>query len=674
MESKRRFVVFAGTKEGRELAEFMKQHRIAVLVCVATEYGETLLEEMEEWIEIRAGRMNQTQMEQLFQAEEPLAVVDATHPYAAEVTKNISAACAATHTEYLRLLRQESDPEDLKDCDVRSFPDAQSAADWLNEREGNILLTTGMKEFPVFAQRISDRSRLYARVLLQEEVFAQIETYGLAKKQIICMQGPFSEEMNLATLHMVGASYLVTKESGAAGGFLQKAKAAKAAGAQLVVIARPSKEEGYSPAEIQSRILEIWKQAAVESDLAVREVSLVGIGMGASDNMTLEAVKAFEEADCIIGAFRMLEALERFHKPSEKLYKSDEILSYIEQHPEYHSFAIGLSGDVGFYSGAKKLLGSIQDKWGDEEVRVRIVCGISSVVYLASRLAIPWEDMTLVSMHGREQNLISAVRQNEKVFLLASDANSIRGAAQKLADFGLGEVQMTVGVDLSYPQEKICRGTASDFLKFDQTGICAAVLMNERASREPAGFGIPDQDFVRGNVPMTKEEVRTISISKLCLTRNSVVYDVGAGTGSVAAECARLADRGRVYAIEWKEEACDLIEKNRRKFGASNLEIVSGRAPEAMTDLPVPTHAFIGGSGGCMRAILRELLRKNPDIRIVINCIALETLQEVMTAAGDLNFHISDITAVSVAKAKTVGNYHMMMGQNPIYVILISPR
>ena len=168
---------------------------------------------------------------------------------------------------------------------------------------------------------------------------------------------------------------------------------------------------------------------------------------------------------------------------------------------------------------------------------------------------------------------------------------------------------------------------------------------------------------------MTKEEVRGISLSKLQLTRNSIVYDVGAGTGSVSVEIAMQAVEGRVYAIEKKPEAVELLYKNKEKFAADNLEIVEGLAPEACVDLPVPTHAFIGGSSGNMKDILKLLLSKNPGIRVVINCIALESVGEAMNCLNVLPFEQVDIAQVQVAKGKKAGSYHLMMGQNPVYVI-----
>ncbi|MCD8333617.1 MAG: precorrin-6A reductase [Clostridiales bacterium] len=459
----RRFLLFAGTTEGRELAEFLDGRGIPALVCVATEYGEELLRQTV-GIEVRVGRMDADRMAALIRGEQPLAVIDATHPYADEATRNIRLAARENRTAYYRLLRGETKTEP-GDGTVR-FEDAASAACWLDGQQGNILLTTGIKELPVFAETIADRERLYIRTLLQEEVFEKKARYGLSGKQVICMQGPFSREMNEATIRMTGAKYLVTKESGGAGGFSEKVEAAKSCGAVCVVIRRPLQEAGYSAEEIRGIVLKIW-QAYAETESGTPEnmdiyddsqaagcssgvgkktrcVTLLGIGMGSRENMTLEAVAACEEADCIIGAARMLDALRDFHKPNAVLYRPDEIAAYIEEHPEYGKIVVAFSGDVGFYSGAKRL-----PEYLGDEIQGRLIPGISTVAYFAARLRMPWEDMVLASSHGREPDLIGMVRQNEKVFTLASDAESIRKIAGKLLSYGFDAVKMYVGGDLS---------------------------------------------------------------------------------------------------------------------------------------------------------------------------------------------------------------------------------
>ncbi len=157
-------------------------------------------------------------------------------------------------------------------------------------------------------------------------------------------------------------------------------------------------------------------------------------------------------------------------------------------------------------------------------------------------------------------------------------------------------------------------------------------------------------------------------LSKLRLTEKAVAWDVGAGTGSVCVEMALQARKGHVYAIERKDEAVPVLEENRRRFGADNLTIVPGLAPEACGDLPAPTHAFIGGSAGNMWEILALLLEKNPGIRIVATAITLESLAELSECIKRFPFAETEVISMTVAKSKKAGPYNLMTGQNPIYI------
>jgi precorrin-6Y C5,15-methyltransferase (decarboxylating) len=290
------------------------------------------------------------------------------------------------------------------------------------------------------------------------------------------------------------------------------------------------------------------------------------------------------------------------------------------------------------------------------------------MIYFCAKLETPWEDVHPVSLHGRECNLPGLLRIYGKIFAIVGTTDGIAKLCQKLQSYGMGDVRVEVGERLSYPEEKITRGYAWQLTELE-TDSLSVVLFTREGKETVVTHGIPDEAFIRGKVPMTKEEVRSISLSKLQLTRNSVIYDVGAGTGSVSVEMAMQAVEGQVYAIEKKLEAVELLYKNKEKFAADNLTIIEGLAPEACVDLPVPTHAFIGGSSGNMKEILELLLSKNPKIRVVINCIALESVGEAMNCLKELPLEQVDIAQVQVAKGKKAGSYHLMMGQNPVYVI-----
>ena len=211
-------LLFAGTIEGRMVAEFLRKHEIRTWVCVATEYGGSLIPE-DAVIHVSEERLNQQQMEALMRRLEGVLVVDATHPYAAEVTANIRNAAKRTGCEYLRLLREAEEGDGCSHIYVDSV---QKAAEWLNEHEGAALLTTGSKELAAFTRVKDYEKRLYARVLSLPKVAAQCAELGFTGKHLICMQGPFSAEMNRAMIRQYQIKYLVTKDTGAAGGFPEK--------------------------------------------------------------------------------------------------------------------------------------------------------------------------------------------------------------------------------------------------------------------------------------------------------------------------------------------------------------------------------------------------------------------------------------------------------------------
>ncbi len=650
-----RVLLFGGTTEGRSLAEYLERAGAEVLVCVATEYGESLMEGTR-FRTIHTGRMDRKEMEALMCRERFAAVVDATHPYASLVSENVKAACVATDTEYLRLSRAR----EMLDGDVIRAGSMEEAAAFLAETKGNILVTTGTKELSKLARIPDFAERVYARVLPAKESIAECQKLGLGGSHIIGMQGPFEEALNEAMLRHIHAGWMLTKESGKQGGFAEKKRSARKAGASLVVITRPGGEKPIQEGDDELRIRGILCERLGISPK--RSIRIIGIGMGARDGMTGEAAAACEDADVLIGAERMVQAAASFGKPMFISYRPQEIREYVYAHPEYERIGLLLSGDVGFYSGAAKLLEAFQKE------ETRLYPGISTVAYLCSRAKTAWEDVRLLSLHGRSPNLIGAVCASKKVFALTGGRDGVREICKKLLAYGLSQVKVTVGERLSYPQERILSGTPGELLEESYDGLCALLIQNNKAC-ETLVHGLEDEAFLRGEVPMTKSEVRSVSLSRLRLGRNSIAYDVGAGTGSMAIEMAIQAWNGQVYAIERKPEAVSLIRENKRKFCADNLTVIEGLAPEALKDLPAPTHVFIGGSSGNLKQILETVLGKNPGTQIVLNAIALETVGEAMECLKNLPVKNLQISALSVSRSRQVGNYHMMMGLNPVYII-----
>ena len=644
--------IFAGTSEGRELIEALTGRGAAITACVATEYGEVLLGEHSD-VRILAGRMNVEEMTALLRAEAFDAVVDATHPYADVVTQNIAAACREVGATYLRLLRGSS----MAEGDGVFVPDVEACIDYLRSTEGNILLTTGSKQLPQFCANPDLRARIYARVLPMQASLQTCADCGIAPDHIIAMQGPFDEALNCAMLRAVNARYMVTKDTGGAGGYGAKIAAAKRAGAQAVVIGRPAQVEGLSPEEMLSHLEHMLNLTPPR-----KRVVLAGLGMGNSETRTLGLERAIREADALIGAQRMLESVETAGKRCHTAVLARDVARFIRSDPG-RRYAVLLSGDTGFYSGARGLVAELTD------MDVEVLPGIGSLQYFCAQLRRPWQDVRALSLHGRDCDFAGEVRRNPAVFALVGGSDGAHQAIARLCDAGLGTCTVHVGQRLGYDDERIVSGTAQELLNESFDPLSVVLVENDHSDAFVVTHGLPDEAFDRDETPMTKSEVRSISLSKLQLTRGSVVYDVGSGSGSVSVECALQATQGRVYAIEMKEKALSLTRHNAEKFGLTNLELVAGAAPDALESLPAPTHAFIGGSTGKLRNIIDCLLAKNPDVRIVANAVTLETVAELTELCK--SFEVYDIAEVSVSKPRVLGRYHLMTAQNPVYIFTL---
>lgn len=403
-----------------------------------------------------------------------------------------------------------------------------------------------------------------------------------------------------------------------------------------------------------------------------KKVYLIGIGMGSESSLTKEAIDILTQVPIVVGAKRMVDSFQNtsiWIKREEMgdlpevyvEYHSSRIADYIEG-LEQSSVAVLLSGDVGFCSGAKKLLKVL------EFCEVMMIPGITTVSYLASRFNLSWEDMNLTSLHGTANAIINRIHHNSYTFTLLGGKDSVNLLCNLLMEYGMEQVKLHVGECLSYSNEKVQTINPEEGYIGEQQELAAVIIENPDPCKEITS-SIDDEDFIRGKVPMTKAEVREVSISKLKLTKDAICYDVGAGTGSIGIEIACKSPDIKVYAIEKNVEAVELIEQNKKKFRVDNLSVVEGLAPQALESLPAPTHVFLGGTTGNLESIVYTIWEKNPKVRIVLNAIALETVAQAIAFEKKHPEIQSEVVQLQVSKARTLGGYHMMTGQNPIYII-----
>ncbi len=396
------------------------------------------------------------------------------------------------------------------------------------------------------------------------------------------------------------------------------------------------------------------------------KVSLVGMGPGSPALLTRAATAALARAELFIGAPRLLEPYRQGAVPCREAVLARDILAALEQSGAENA-AVLLSGDTGFYSGAKGLRPLLLEAG----MEVETFPGVSSLQYLCAKIGTPWEDIHPASAHGRACAPAELVARHGRVFFLTGETGdqTPRALCAALEQAGWGKARAWVGSRLSYPDEEIFSGAVEEFCRRDFPPLCVLLVRGEPACPPAGTFGIPDSGFVRGQVPMTKEEVRAAALSKLRVAPGGTYWDVGAGTGSVAVAISALARDGRVLAVERDPEACGLILENAARFGAGNLTLVQGEAPAALGDLPAPDGVFVGGSGGSLEDILKTALEKNPRVRVVVAAVTLETLSRGAALLDALPFAGVEVSQITVARARELGRYHLMTGQNPVFLL-----
>jgi len=403
----------------------------------------------------------------------------------------------------------------------------------------------------------------------------------------------------------------------------------------------------------------------------MRKVTIIGAGPGNPDLLSRAALDAIDIADVVIGAHRALAGID---VPPDvvrcELVKTADIVAALTDAASWQRAVVVMTGDVGLFSGARRLVEALS---GDAQVDVRVIPGISSASYLAARLARPWQDWRFASAHGVACDIAAEAERAGELFLVTSGGEDPSRLSGVLVQAGFGDARVTVAERLSYPDERITCATASEIAgqTFDDLNVMLIEFAGGAASsRWPyASSGIPDELFIRGDVPMTKQEVRAVALAKLRLTATDTVWDVGAGTGSVSIEAALVARAGSVWSVERNAAGVRLIRENADAFGCGNVHAVPGVAPEALAKLPVPDAVFVGGSAGELPSIVEAALEKNSQVRLCVPCVTVETLTEACALLSGSRFKGFEACQVSAARAEAVGSHHLMKAQNPVFLV-----
>ncbi len=394
------------------------------------------------------------------------------------------------------------------------------------------------------------------------------------------------------------------------------------------------------------------------------KIIVVGVGPGEPSFLTLKAEAAIKNSVCAVVSERHFPLAEGCKKIIE-LKNLKETMKKIEAELENGDVSVLVSGDPGIYS----LLPYIKKNF--PKSRVEVIPGISSLQTLASEVCETWNESVILSGHGREikdSEVLNTADKNRSTLFFCGGEKNPSWLAALLAENGLDDTELIIGENLSYDDQRITRGRPSELARGAYDPLSLAMIVNETPS--PTRTTRPrDSEFIRSEVPMTREEVRSVIIDKLEIERDSVVWDIGAGTGSVTVAAALEASRGEVCAVECESPAAELVRANVKKFRLFNTSVHNGRALEVIAALPRPTHVFIGGSGDELEELLQAVRTLGSGIKVVVSCVTLKTYTKafmILNGAGYANF---DAVQISVSRAKKLGTSIIMAAQNPITIM-----
>ena len=402
-------------------------------------------------------------------------------------------------------------------------------------------------------------------------------------------------------------------------------------------------------------------------------IHVVGVGREGAASLTPRALALVEKSEVLAGGQRLLDCFPDL--PAERVKigaKVDEVLAALAAGRADRRTIVLATGDPNYFGITRALLRHVPAEDLD------IVPNVSALQWAFAAARVPWDDAEFVSVHGRSMDgLVGAVRGRGKVCLFTDEHNSPAAIAGALLAAGLGDYRAVLCEDLGGPAESVRRLTLADLSRVKAHPLNTLILLGpESASSQvpPAGWtpGIPEDAFDQRKPKVgliTKREVRVLSLARLALRADSVVWDIGAGSGSVSVEAARLAPHGRVFAVEKNAEDVEIVRTNVERFQVAHVTVVHARAPEGLDRLPDPNAVFVGGSGGELDEILAlAAARLRPDGRIVVNAVTLDTLHGAVSACRRLGLEHEAIL-VSIARSRPLLGMMSFEALNPVYIV-----
>jgi precorrin-6B C5,15-methyltransferase / cobalt-precorrin-6B C5,C15-methyltransferase len=398
--------------------------------------------------------------------------------------------------------------------------------------------------------------------------------------------------------------------------------------------------------------------------MSQQKVYLVGAGIAGWEGFGAKALEVIAKAEVLIGHQRHLDIFPDFAGEKQVLGDLSIMLDFLKK-TEKPVVVLG-SGDPNFFGVGRFLLRNLPKE------RIEIFPNVTSVQYAFARIKEPWDDAIFVSVHGRGlKSAIDRIITAEKVAILTDETNSPSAIARELVARGAEGYDAWLCEDLGMAGEKFTKTDVKGLVEIPASALNILILIKawEPSLTQYPLIGIDDEEFATAKKLITKQEVRAVTLGKLQLQDDLVMWDIGAGSGSVSIEASNLLPNGRIFALEKNPQYLVFIRDNLKKFVARNVMLIESYAPEGLEDLPDPDRVFIGGSGGMLDEIIDAVARRlKPDGRIVLNAVTLDTLTKAVEFLEDHGYTV-EVTCVNIAKTRGLTEYKMFEAHNPVYIV-----
>ena len=398
--------------------------------------------------------------------------------------------------------------------------------------------------------------------------------------------------------------------------------------------------------------------------MAQQKIYLVGAGMAGWEGFSSKALEIIGKSEVLIGHQRHLDIFPDFTGQKTELGDLSELLDFLQKTDK--RVAILASGDPTFFGISRFLLRNLPKE------RIEIFTNVTSMQYAFSRIKEPWDDAIFVSVHGRGMHAaVDKIVAAEKACILTDKVNTPAAIARELIERGAEGYEAWLCEDLGLPTEKFTRSDLRGLLELKPSDLNILILIRtyEPNLIQYPLIGIDDDEFQTTKKLITKQEVRAVTLSKLQLQDDLILWDIGAGSCSVSIEASNLMPNGRIFAVERNPQCVSFINENLKKFCTRNVKLLEAYAPEGLEDLPDPDRVFIGGAGGQLEEIIDAVdKRLKADGLIVLNAVTLDTLTKAVEFLEDHGYTV-EATCVNIAKTRRLTEYKMFEAQNPVYII-----